>query len=455
MQVEPPKLSSEGPLSYDIAAEFAAAMTGMAVRPSARIAIAVSGGADSMALVMLLVQWARANGAGVHALTVDHGLRDAAADEARQVSSWLAPLKIPHTTLCWHEGRDYRDRPGSAQAAAREARYRLMTGWCTDNGCTHLFLAHHADDQAETFLMRLARGSGIDGLAAMAPLVDRDGVRLARPLLAIPKARLVAYCEQIGQPWIEDPSNTNEAYGRVRFRAARDVLAREGLSTDRLLATAQHMRRARAALDHYVADLLDNACAWDRHGLARVSLTPFLEAPEEVGLRALASLLMRVSGQVYRPRFERLARLYETLRAGPWRDATLHGCRLVREGEVLTVAREAAQVSDEVALRPGAAVIWDGRFEIVLTGALPPRAFRVRRLLEKAVPAAVRESIAWAEVPAYARETLPAIFDSAGLAALPSLNYVRADLTTSPGVSVTAAVFCPRIDQFTGDDAEL
>jgi tRNA(Ile)-lysidine synthase len=451
VQVDP----HSGAFSYDLAGEFAAAMTAMAVGPSARIAVAVSGGADSMALALLLVQWARANGTSVHALTVDHGLRDAAPDEARQVERWLSPLKIPHTTLRWEEGRDYRSRPGSAQAAAREARYRLMTDWCVENDCGHLFLAHHADDQAETFLMRLARGSGVDGLAAMAPLSDRDGVRLARPLLSIPKSRLVAYCGQVGQPWIEDPSNTDETYGRVRFRAAREVLEREGLSADRLLATAEHMRRARAALDHYVADLLAKACAWDRHGLGRISLAAFLAAPEEVGLRALASVLMRVSGQVYRPRFERLTRLYESLCAGPWRDATLHGCLLVRDGDVLTVAREAAQISDEVHLRPGVTAIWDGRFEIVTTGGLPPREFRIRRLLQKEVPPAVRESPAWAEVPAYARETLPALVDSAGLAAIPSLNYVRTDLTTSPGVSVTAAIFCPGIDQFTGDDAEL
>jgi tRNA(Ile)-lysidine synthase len=430
-------------------------MTGMALGPLARIAVAVSGGADSMALALLLVQWAGTHGASVHALTVDHGLRDAAADEARQVERWLAPLKIQHTTLQWEEGRDYRNRPGSAQGPARDARYRLMTGWCAENDCGHLFLAHHADDQAETFLMRLARGSGVDGLAAMAPLSMRDGVRLARPLLAIPKARLIAFCEQVGQPWIEDPSNHDVSYGRVRLRAARDVLEREGLSGDRLNATAEHMRRARAALDHYAGDLLDKACVWDRHGIGRVSLAAFLAAPEEIGLRALASLLMRASGQFYRPRFERLTRLYDSLRAGPWRDATLHGCLLVRDGDRLTVAREAAQISDEQVVRPGAAVIWDGRFEVTMTGGPPLREFRVRRFLKKEVPAAVRESGAWAEVPAYARETLPAVFDSAGLAVVPSLNYIRSDLTTSPGVSVTAAFMCPGIDQFTGDDAEL
>jgi tRNA(Ile)-lysidine synthase len=447
VQVDP----HDSGFSYDLAGEFTAAMANMAVRPDARLAVAVSGGPDSLALAILLAQWARAYGATVHALTVDHGLRDAAADEARQVERWMSPLGVPHATLRWEEGPGYRGRPGSAQAAAREARYGLMTEWCTANGCSHLFLAHHADDQAETFLLRLARGSGVDGLAAMAPLTERAGVRLARPLLAIPKARLVDYLGGIGQPWIEDPSNTDESYGRVRLRAARSVLEQAGLSTDRLLATAEHMQRARAALETLAQKLLAETCVWDGCGVGRIALTPFLAAPEDIALRALARLLMTASGQFYRPRFERLHRLYESLRTGPWRDATLHGCILMREGAALTVAREAAQIAGERVLRPGETAIWDGRFEIAAAG----REFRLRRLLLKDVAAELRDAPGWKEIPVQARETLPALFDSEGLAAVPPLNYVRADLATSPGVSVTAAFICPRIDQISEDDAEL
>jgi tRNA(Ile)-lysidine synthase len=312
-------------------------------------------------------------------------------------------------------------------------------------------VAHHADDQAETFLLRLARGSGVDGLAAMAPLTERAGVRLARPLLAIPKARLVDYLGGIGQPWIEDLSNTDESYGRVRLRAARSVLEQAGLSTDRLLATAEHMQRARAALETLAQKLLAETCVWDGCGVGRIALTPFLAAPEDIALRALARLLMTASGQFYRPRFERLHRLYESLRTGPWRDATLHGCILMREGAALTVAREAAQIAGERVLRPGETAIWDGRFEIAAAG----REFRLRRLLLKDVAAELRDAPGWKEIPVQARETLPALFDSEGLAAVPPLNYVRADLATSPGVSVTAAFICPRIDQISEDDAEL
>lgn len=447
MQVEKPHSA----FSYDIAGEFAAAMASMAVPAEARVAVAVSGGADSMALALLLAHWARANDVTAHALTVDHCLRDAAADEAKQVELWMSAAKVPHTTLRWDEGAAYRGRPGSAQGAARDARYALMLDWCAENGASHLFLAHHADDQAETFLLRLSRGSGVDGLAAMAPLSERGGIFLARPLLGISKTRLVAFCEEVAQPWIEDPSNQNDTYARVRFRGARELLEREGLSTDRLLATADHMRRARAALDHYVHALLREAVVWDTCGVGRVSLQALIAAPEEVGLRALAAILQIASGQVYRPRFDRLQRLYESLRGGPWRDATLHGALLQRDGGTLVVIREAAQIADEQSLRAGAKTLWDGRFEVAVSSLPPAREFRVRRLTREDV-SQVDEL---AEVPFRVRETLPALFDSAGLAAVPVLNYIRTDLTTLPGVSFTTAFICPRIDPFSEDDAEL
>lgn len=439
-------------------------MAALGVRPGARVAAAVSGGADSMALAHLLAGWARDRDAHVHALTVDHGLRDEAAHEAARVAAWCAPLGLPHLTLRWDEGGAHRARAASAQAAARAARYRLMTRWCRDAGCSHLFLAHHADDQAETFLLRLARGSGVAGLAAMAPLAARDGVMLARPLLAMPKARLAAYCREIGQDWISDPSNDDALYGRVRFRNARGMLAREGLTTARLLATAGHMRRARAALDHYVGELLDRACAWDAFGVGRIALDDLRRAPEEVGLRALAAVLAAASGQVYPPRFERLLRLYESLRAGPWRDATLHGCLIARAGAVLTVTREAALIADACAVTPGRPVTWDGRFRVCwetpAACAAPGggEGFQVkvfRAAPRDGGPEGAALARALAPIPPAVRETLPALFDSAGLAAFPHATYVRGDLAATPGLKMTATYICPRIDQISGDDADM
>ena len=162
------------------------------------LAVAVSGGADSLALCLLADRWARARGGAVAALTVDHGLRPAAAAEAQRVAAWLAPLGIAHRTLVW------RPAPGTRnlQAAARDARYGLLEAWCRTAGCLHLLTAHHREDQAETFLLRLARGSGLDGLAAIAGVRETAHCRVLRPLLAVPRERLVAGMRERGQEWL-------------------------------------------------------------------------------------------------------------------------------------------------------------------------------------------------------------------------------------------------------------
>lgn len=373
-----------------------------------------------MALLRLAADWAAKCAVDLHALTVDHGLREAASVEARQVCAWLKPLGIAHTVLQWHDGPRWRSGVASAQAPARAARYALMTDWCRTHGYDDLLLGHHADDQAETFLLRLTRGSGVDGLAAMAPVVARDGIRLLRPLLAYPKERLRAYCRAVNQPWIEDPSNDDMTYGRVRFRDARDLLAREGFSDDRLRATAHHMQRARSALTFYVEDLLSRACIWDRFGVARLVLSELLRVPEEIGLRTVAAILKTASGQVYPPRFERLKRLYDALCRGPWQDATLRGCCVVRQGAHIIFYREAAQIADTQNLVPGVAVLWDGRFRVRLTDAQTD--FRIARFVPADAPDLLRD------VPAAVRKTLPAVLDSHGLAVLPHADYVRADL---------------------------
>ena len=177
--------------------------------PAPRVAVAVSGGADSMALLLLAKDWAP----GVAALTVDHGLRAGSTAEAAQVAAWCASRRIPHCVLAW-TGR----KPSSGiQEASRTARYELLTQWCRDRGYPHLLVGHHLEDQAETFLIRMQRGSGVDGLAAMPSTTARDGVRIVRPLLGVTPARLTAFLRAAGQPWIEDPSNDDPRFARPVF----------------------------------------------------------------------------------------------------------------------------------------------------------------------------------------------------------------------------------------------
>ncbi len=416
-----------------LSAQFAAAMTAFRLPLGASVAVAVSGGADSLALALLLARWAKDRRVAAHALTVDHQLRAAAATEAVRVGAWLGAHDIPHTILRWDEGPHARTFKRSAQSAARTARYRLMTDWCAANDCSHLFLAHHADDQVETFLLRLSRGSGVEGLAAMAPMMLRHGIVVARPLLGFTKLQLMSVCDGFGQSWIEDPSNQNTASTRVRFRQAQEVLEREGLTRERLLATVGHLQRARAALEHAVTALLAQG-SWDVFGVARLPVAALLDAPEEIALRALARLLTGAGGHSYGPRFESLVRLYARIGAGPWRDVTLHGCLVGRDGEQVMISREAAQITEDKTLTGNSSVVWDERFRLTLATEAAA-AFTVSCLKGAAQSAALPETVraALAKIPFRVRRTLPVLFDAAGVAAVPHAGYTRADVADMAG----------------------
>jgi tRNA(Ile)-lysidine synthase len=172
------------PLTHEEFARAVERLGPLEKRP--HLAVAVSGGADSLSLALFAAAWARKRGGCASALTVDHGLRPEAAAEARRVGRWLRARGIEHRIIAWRGTKP----AANIQAAARAARYGLLSAWCARHGVLHLLLAHHADDQAETYLMRLARGSGVDGLAAMAPVHELPSVRVLRPLLDVPRARL-------------------------------------------------------------------------------------------------------------------------------------------------------------------------------------------------------------------------------------------------------------------------
>lgn len=293
-------------------------------------AVAVSGGSDSLALMHLLADFARAGKLPMPVvLTVDHGLRKDSGDESRQVARWAKAAGLKAQVLAW---RGKKPKSG-IEALAREARYRLMGAWMQKQGIATLFVGHTQDDQAETFLLRLARGSGLDGLAAMRarapwPLAGFEELRVARPLLDFSRAELRAFLGQRKQAWLEDPMNDDSAFDRVKLRKLRPILEEAGLSAHRIATAAAHLARARESLELLTDAVLERAV---RFGGKGVLLDPqaLTAAPRELGLRALASVLMAVSGQAYRPRFDSLERLFDALaRANPRFAATLHGCHI-------------------------------------------------------------------------------------------------------------------------------
>jgi tRNA(Ile)-lysidine synthase len=254
------------------------------------LVLAVSGGPDSVALMWLAARWRRslASGPDLTVVTIDHGLRKESAREAREVKRLAADLGLPHRTLRWRGAKPRTGLP----AAAREARYRLLAQAARAVGASHVLTAHTRDDQAETLLMRLLRGSGLAGLAAMAPLSERDGIVLARPLLDVSKAQLVATLERAGIGFADDPTNRDTAFTRPRLRALLPLLAAEGGDARNLARLAGRLARANAAVE-VLADGAERFLRLrDRDVAPQASVRSFEASafallPDEVRLRLL------------------------------------------------------------------------------------------------------------------------------------------------------------------------
>jgi tRNA(Ile)-lysidine synthase len=265
------------------------------------IVLAVSGGPDSTALMVLAARWRDALKAKpkVIAVTVDHGLRRESRREAAAVARLARKLKIAHRTLHW---RGQKPETG-LQEAARAARYRLLGEAARKARATHILTAHTLDDQAETVLIRMSRGSGLTGLGAMArssalPPDGQGAITLVRPLLDIPKARLVATLRATKIPYADDPFNRDPRFTRARLRAMMGMLAEEGLDANRLAQLARRLKRAEAAIESAV----DRAGAeltvdLPSSGSVAIERRRFVELPAEVALRLLARALTSVGDE--------------------------------------------------------------------------------------------------------------------------------------------------------------
>ena len=370
-------------------------------------------------------------------MIVDHGLRPGAAAEARQVGEWLRAHRIAHRILTWDD-----PKPATGiQAAAREARYALLTGWCRIEGVLHLLLAHHLEDQAETVALREARHSGPDGLAGMAAVRELAGLRLLRPLLPVPKARLRATLAAMGQPWLEDPSNSVPAFARSRLRLA-------GLDSTRLAALATVHARERAARDARTAAWLASHARIDLAGFATLAAGPLAAAPLEIRRRALQQILISVGGNRYPPRQARLVRLLEQIQGGLSSGRTLAGCRILPWRGGLLICREPGAIHEVTPLLAGAPVLWDHRFRLEIAGdvaALVVRALGrtgVRGLSPAAALATGRS------LPAPVRPGLPSVWRGGELVAVPHLGLIQPGLAQAglvarfePALPVAGAPF--------------
>ncbi len=357
-----------------------------------RIAVAVSGGADSSALALLAAGWGRPL-----ALIVDHGLRPGSDAEAAATAQRLAGRGIPSRRL-----RLDGLLPGPAlPERARRARYAALEEVCRAAGLAHLLLGHHAGDQAETVLMRTRRGSGPRGRAGMAAIAATRDAWLIRPLLGIAPVRLRATLRAAGLAWVEDPTNRDWHFLRPRLRA--ELAAADPAM---LLDAAEAAGRARAQQDRAVAAELASRATIRPEGFALV-------IPGPLSAAALAALVQSISGAAYPPRPAAVA----SWAAAP-RAMTIAGTRLMPAGRLgggWLLVREAAAMAPPVMAAPGA--VWDGRF------ALGPEAAPSAGCMFGAVGAAAAGLRAASRLPAAVLATLPALWHDGRLVAVSHIPW--------------------------------
>lgn len=421
------------------AGAFAAAMEGLPVQDG--IAAAVSGGGDSMALCLLLAEWAGARGLRFKAYTVNHGLRAEAGAEAENVAAVLKQRGIAHDILRWQG-----DKPAThLQEKARAARYRLLAAACARDGFSHLAVAHNAEDQMETFWMRLAHGSGLDGLAAMPRARALTGaVMLLRPLLPFSRAALRATCRDRGVAWVEDPSNENARFLRVRLRAFEQLLGEEGLTPHRLAQVVQKLADARAALACMVDEKYSLCAAAHPAGYVTLAHDAWRGLPDELRRRVLARAIAAVAPQEYPVPAAALARVAAEMAASGFRGCSIAGAVVSGiDGGTVTVCREYAALPPAQPLADG--MYRDARWRITAPDA--DESLTVSALgengvamLRKALAAAPEKRAVFDNLAGRARAVLPALWQGENLVAVPYLSWFSND--APPAARGVTAVFC-------------
>ena len=298
-----------------------------------KLAVGVSGGVDSVALLHWLVEI----GADIVCLHVNHGLRDAADTESEYVRDLCEKLNVPCTVFYW-TGK----KPESGlEAAARTARYKMMMDFCRDNEIEYLLTAHQADDQIETFLMNLGRGSGVFGLAAMQPVSMRDGIKIVRPLLNISRDELRRYCDAHGIKYFTDEMNADARYTRVKIRQNRHLLHDKlGISDERILLAIANLNRARDVIandvDKLVADVMIDGRAMFRDSF-------LFDLMPDIRLKFIGTLIQKIGGDDYQPRLQSLQIALDKLHGNC--KFTLGHCTLRRLGERILIVPEGSKTT--------------------------------------------------------------------------------------------------------------
>ena len=326
--------------------------------------IAVSGGSDSMALFHILTDWKSDNKPKIFVASIDHGLRPESNSAVEFVKKICETKRIEHVTLS--PDTHLSKVQGNLQNNARSARYQLLRNWAISRNLQCVFIGHTLDDQEETLLLRFFRGSGVDGLAAIEKKSSRNGILWVRPLLKFRKEELRNYLRNNSYSWIDDPSNNDDKYQRVKVRKLLQQLKSSSLITPNFVNTSDHMLRASKLLREKAVSSSKTLLSFNDVGQIMFAVEEFSELFEDTQYRILSGIISWFSGRFYKPRFSQLEKIYcKVVDARNLTGATLGGTVFKKKNGIVTVTRELASVKEEYLIE-NEKFIWDNRWLITL-----------------------------------------------------------------------------------------
>lgn len=380
---------------------------------------------------MALLLLARTLGCKLYALTVDHGLRSESASEAKQVASWCKNLGIEHHTLKWQ----HDEIQSGIQEKARDARYKLMSKWCREHGVAHLLTGHHQDDQIETFLLRLLRGSGLEGLACMLPVSKRHDITLHRPLLGKTKAELLSILKSYGQDYFDDPTNHKPDYTRNRIRRmANDLTDEERARIIKLIDSCHDFRKS---LENKLSESLNYCSSLNDLGYATLDLSRYKTLPPELRVRLLQTLCHTISGNGEPLRSEKISRLDAAFCSpSPTSKYTLHGVTFMAQKNHWLVLREKSKIAPAIAITQKP-FLWDNRFLIHMPDAKPGMSVRMLG----SAPKPMRKILERSGIPKAVWPTLPALFALEECMTIPHIHTTTANIRYIPAKPLEAGWF--------------
>lgn len=322
-----------------------------------KVAVAVSGGADSMCLTFLLNTFCKSHNIDLTAITVDHKLRQESTKEASDVSLCINSHNIKHVVLTWEHGQDIHT---NIQEKARESRYELLCEYCQENKITHLFVAHNQDEQAETVMLNILRGSGIDGISGINSVSKRDGVNIIRPLLSFKKSQIINFLKAEKIVWFDDPSNLNAKFDRIKIRQLLKEFDYNGHLINRLNLLAENARRAKHFLNSHTNNTFEKYCIKGEFGYISMKLDDFLTQEEEIKLRLVNKIIQYIHNDPFlKPlRLDSLKLFLKTQK-----NHTLSKCRIIFHKGVMYFYKEPKFIEPQKQLLRGLN-IWDGRYQI-------------------------------------------------------------------------------------------